>query len=113
MKKSLKMGIILMVLILEMVWVTRPLLSRRGYAREGDYRRKERYAAWVAWSRHPSPATQAAFDAEVIRLDNHVIQKQWIIFTVLLLLNGLGIYKFLTYDACHSPLKMRSGQAEG
>ena len=99
MSKPLKLGIILVVLTLELVWATRPLLSRRGYALEGGYRQKERYATWVAWSRHPSPATKAAFEAEVIRLDNHIIQKQWIIFNVLLLLNGLGIYKFLTYDS--------------
>jgi len=95
MNKSLKMLVILAVLLLEFAWLMWPWISRQGYAQEGSYRHQQRFAAWAAWTRHPSPKTKAGFDREVRRLDQHMVRARWVMFAELSVLNGIGIYWFL------------------
>lgn len=97
MKKSIKIILIVVILVLEFAWATQPSISLHGAILDESYRHDERFATLVAWSDHPSPETKVAFDAEVKLLNEHMARRQVGIWAVVLAIDAVGIYYLLRH----------------
>jgi hypothetical protein len=92
MKKSQKIFIIALTLLLEFCWWAWPRVSVHGYILEESYRHDQRLAALSAMGIHPSHETKQNFEAEVKLLDDHVAKRQ--MATLLLVLSANGLIAF-------------------
>ena len=104
MKPFVKLIVILLVLLGELAWAVRPRFSMHGPVLEEAYRHDERFATLVAWSRDQTPASKAAYDAEVRLLEEHITRRDHCVFAAALAINALGIYSFWS----HAPIKPRA-----
>jgi|GEM_PF-6743877 len=97
MKKSAKITIIVLVLLLELVWAAWPRLYMHGPVFDESYRHDERFATWAASKQHPSPETKAAFDREVALLDRHMNERALSVLAGVLAIDAIGIYFLWRY----------------
>jgi len=95
MKKSVKIAIIILVLLLELAWVAWPRLWIHGRVLDDPYRNAERRTTLFAWREHDNPETKAAYDTEVQLLDQHTKKTALTIVAVGIVFNVAGIYLFL------------------
>ena len=89
---QLKAAVILTILLAELAWAVWPRVSLHGPVLEESYRHDQRLAALAASSREQTPASKAAYDAEVTLLDQHMARRAEVTFAVVLALNAVGIY---------------------
>jgi hypothetical protein len=93
-RRLYKVAVVLLVLIVQFLWWGWP---RFGHGE--SYRWKERHDAHFAWVEHPSPATKAAADEEDKRLSTYIGRRESAFLVVVLVVDGVGIYYFWTYEA--------------
>ena len=62
-----------------------------------SYRQKERVEAWLDYRQHPSPATETTYRAELRLMHSHEDWKIYVGLGALVVLNGFGIYYFMSY----------------
>jgi len=102
MKKSAKIIVIVLVLLLELAWAAWPHIGH-GAVLDEPYRNAERRVTLFAWLEHKTPETKAAYDAEVELLDKHMVRRAVAILTVGLAFNAVGIYLFWRYAPTKTP----------
>lgn len=88
-----KVVVILIVLLLELAWVVRPVVSH-GDVLEVSYRREERLDLQWAWVRDRSQESKARYDSEVRLLERHIARRDSLFVAVALMANAFGIYWF-------------------
>ncbi len=95
MKTWIKSVVIGLVLLLELAWAFAPRFSPHGAVLEESYRHDQRLAALQAWGRDQTPASKAAYDAEVRLLDQRIATRQFVVLVVVLVADIVGIYFLL------------------
>jgi hypothetical protein len=67
------------------------------------YRHQERFAAFIDYRQHPSPATKATFDEEMRLLHEHEDWRPYLEWSLIMLANGACIYYFWGYGNLKTP----------
>jgi hypothetical protein len=98
MKRCHKLLIIVVALLVEFAWIAAPRYGSWGPGKD-RYRREQRMAAWQESAEHTSPATKAAYESELARLDVYNERRRLLECFLVLLLNGGFIYWFWRYGA--------------
>jgi hypothetical protein len=99
MTKSFKMFLIVIVVsVLELSFLEQwDNFSLHGPVRDLSYRRDERMAAVYADHEHPTRATKATLDAELDMMHKHLKMRREVIWGILLVIDGVGIYYLWKY----------------
>jgi hypothetical protein len=92
MTKPFKCLIVSVVIIFELWFLLLPSLYMHGPILDVSYRHQQRVAAFYDNLLHPSPATKAALDAEVIRMNRYLDLKMILTAGILVGIDWLGIY---------------------
>ena len=97
MKRAFKLVVVGAVLWLELLFFLMHNPYPHGDIVDVPYRQKPRLAAHWAYLREPSPATRAAFDAELRRMRGYEHVCLAVTLGLVVAANGVGIYYFLGY----------------
>ena len=98
MTKPARVCLIVFVLLLELAWAVWPQCYLHGPVLDEPYRNPERRTALFAWLKQPTPATRAAYDAELTLLHKHMMQTAVTILIAGLAVNGAAIFWLWRYE---------------